>query len=371
MHTGRLVWIRVVLAFALLALAALAALPAATYRLWQLSIPAIEWGYILALLAIPPLFGWRGARVARVAARLALVAAVLLVWPLVRSIPVSQRLGPALAAAFGPASPPPASGAASVATLEYAARPDGPLRLDLYRPSAQKPPAACVIVIHGGAWQAGDRTQLSLLNPYLAARGYVVASIDYRLAPAHRFPAARDDVLEAIGFLKRRSADLGLDPQRLVLLGRSAGGQLALLVAYTAQDPAIRGVVAFYAPADLRWGYANPANPAIIDSCATLEAYLGGPPERFGAVYDAAAPVEWVGAASPPTLLIHGLRDPLVSPRHSERLEALLAAARRPHLYLRLPWATHGCDFAFSGPCGRISTAAVEHLLASVTSGTR
>jgi acetyl esterase/lipase len=363
--------LRLAAALLLLGLASLAVLPPPTYLLWKLSIPVTEWGYLLALLAIPLLRGRRGYGAVRLAAGIGLVAAALLVWPLLRSIPVALRLDKTLAAAFGPATPRPVFGTPPLReTLEYAARADGPLRLDLYRPAPDPRPAPGVVVIHGGAWQAGDRTQLELLNPYLAARGYLVASIDYRLAPAHPFPAARDDVLEALAFLKRRAADFGLDAGRLVLLGRSAGGQLALLVAYSAADPAIRGVIAFYAPADLRWGYAHPSNPAIIDSCGMLDAFLGGPPERFAAAYDAAEPVGFVSAGSPPTLLIHGLRDPMVSPHHSERLDELLAAAGRPHLLLRLPWATHGCDYAFSGPCGRISTAAVEHFLAVVTGGT-
>src|SRR5918992_733748 len=79
---------------------------------------------------------------------------------------------------------------------------------------------------------------------------------------------------------QRLTTALPLDPQRLVLLGRSAGGQLALLVAYTAQDPAIRGVVSLYAPIDLRWGYAHPASPWIVDTRGILEGYLGGSPDQ-------------------------------------------------------------------------------------------
>jgi acetyl esterase/lipase len=228
-----------------------------------------------------------------------------------------------------------------------------------------------VVVVHGGAWQRGDPSQLAPLNHYLAARGYQVAAISYRLSPAHPFPAAHDDVLAALAYLKKHAADLGLDPTRLALLGRSAGGQLALLAAYTAADPAIRGVVAFYAPTDMRYGYANPANPRVIDSRGVLEAYLGGGPDLASAAYDAASPVDFVGPATPPTLLIHGGRDELVSPRQSERLAERLARAGRPHLLLRLPWATHGCDFNFGGPSGQLSTYAVERFLAAVMADRR
>ena len=83
-----------------------------------------------------------------------------------------------------------------------------------------------VLVIHGGSWQSGDNTDFMALNAYLAARDYIVVSINYRLAPKWKFPAGRDDVLSAIAYLKVYGHEFGLDPTRLALLGRSAGGQL-------------------------------------------------------------------------------------------------------------------------------------------------
>jgi acetyl esterase/lipase len=247
----------------------------------------------------------------------------------------------------------------------YAERDGQPLKLDLYRPLQARGPVPGVLVIHGGSWQGGDQTQLAALNSYLAARGYLVAAITYRLAPAHPFPAAYNDVRDALAFLRANAPDLGLDPSRLALLGRSAGGQLALLAAYRA-DPPVRGVVSFYGPTDLRWGYANPGNSLVIDSQGTLRAYLGGNPDEVGAQYDAAAPIGFVGPHSPPTLLIHGARDELVSVRHAEFLAERLRANNRPHLLLRLPWATHGCDYNWSGPSAQLSTYAIERFLAAV-----
>jgi acetyl esterase/lipase len=223
------------------------------------------------------------------------------------------------------------------------------------------------VVVHGGSWQGGDSNQLAGLNRYLAARGYVVAAIDYRLAPTHRFPAQRDDVLAAIDYLKTNAGQFGIDPARIVLLGRSAGGHLALLVAYTARDPAIRGVVAFYPPTDLLWGYYHPAKKRIIDGIPIVESFLGGGPTAVPDAYAVASPLSHAGAECPPTLLIHGGRDNLVSPIQSERLAERLQAAGCRYLYLRLPWATHGCDVNLSGPSGQISTYAVERFLASMT----
>ena len=165
-----------------------------------------------------------------------------------------------------------------------------------------------MIIIHGGRWTSGDSTQLPAINQYLAARGYAVAAINYRLAPEHVFPAARDDVLAAIAFLEENADEFGLDASRLVLMGRSSGGHLALLVAYTAYNPAIRGVVAFYPVSDMNWSYSNPTNPLVVDIKGTLEDFLGGTPEEVPDSYRAASPYVFVNADVPPTLLIHGTR---------------------------------------------------------------
>lgn len=391
--------IRLLVGTVLSAVGLLAVLEAPTHFLWMVAVGVTEWGYWLVPIALAGVFlpsrhrfsgeasvGWRWAgRLGRV---LALAGAVLLLSPLLRALLVAEQLEQDLAAAL-PLGPAPTAGARLAPTvgrplqfmhllsgatqepvrhisLVYAAPEGEPLRLDLYRSANLSPPAPAVIVIHGGSWQSGDRGQLADLNRYLASRGYVVAAVGYRFAPRWPFPAARDDVRAAVAYLQTHASELGLDPQRMVLLGRSAGGQLALLVAYTTGDPAIRGAIAFYAPADLRYSYEHPGNPLVLDSRGVLTAYLGGSPEQRPEAYAAASPLNFVGAGTPPTLLIHGERDELVKPIQSERLAARLAQAGRSVFFLPLPWATHGCDLHFSGPCGQLSTYAVERFLAAV-----
>lgn len=367
--------------------AALAIMPAPTYWLWMLAVAVTEWGHVLALLALMPLLpGWRRSWSGRTASVFCVLAAILALTPLLRAVSAARQLPLQLAVAFGEIQPSPdtdmpprpaplvgidlvrgvPSPDISACTLVYASVDGQALQLDLYPPPAPHNPAPGVIVIHGGAWHSGNNKQFISLNRYLAARGYVVAAINYRLAPRWPFPAAREDVKAALSYLKTNAHPLGLDPQRLVLLGRSAGGQLALLVAYTTQDPAIRGVVSLYAPIDLRWGYAHPASPWIVDTRGILEGYLGGSPDQAPTAYDAASPLHFAGPGSPPTLLIHGGRDELVFGIGSERLDKRLAEAGVPHLLLRLPWATHSFDFNFSGPGGQISTYAIEHFLMAV-----
>lgn len=390
-----------------MASATLAVVEAPTNALWMLAVGVTEWGHWVAVLAllpflflfVEPRLPWPG----RVGLCLCVLAAGLALTPLWRAIAVARQLPDQLSAAFGdavagddagrsaapllpiklvqtsPANPVRAVG------LVYANREGLDLRLDLYQPPSREretpdvrgqpdapqmpraPPRPVVVVIHGGSWRSGDSTQLAALNGYLAARGYAVAAINYRLAPRWTFPAAAEDVNAAIDFLQANAARLDLDGERLVLLGRSAGGQLALLVAYTRLDPAIRGAVAFYAPTDLPYSYRHPADPAVFDSRGTLEAYLGGTPDQAPAAYESASPVSFVDRHTVPTLLVHGGRDELVSPVQSERLDAALARTGQRHLLLRLPWATHGCDHNFYGPCGQLSTYAVEWFLTAVT----
>jgi acetyl esterase/lipase len=205
------------------------------------------------------------------------------------------------------------------------------------------------------------------LNAYLAGRDYVVAAINYRFAAKWPFPEGRDDVLSAIAYLKVYGAQFGLDPTRLVLIGRSAGAQLALLAAYTANEPAIRGAISLYGPSDMRLEYEKPGWGGTIDTHHALESYLGGPPAKADDRYFAASPINFVTASSPTTLLIHGERDGIVSIDQSVQLDTRLQEAGVKHLLIRLPWATHGCDKSFGGPCGQVATYAVERFLDAVT----
>lgn len=370
-----------------LGLGLLAVVRAPNGALWKAAIAATEWGHGAALLTLAPLRpGWRATRIGQLRLGLRLLAALLELTPLLRALPVAARLPARLEQAFGtrpPRQTPQApalkrplslrklllgirSPRVVVSTHTYALRDGQALQLDLYQPRQRSGALPGVLMIHGGAWRAGTRDQLAALNRYLAARGYLVAAPSYRLAPAHIFPAALEDLQAALAFLKQQAAAFELDADRLALIGRSAGGHLALLAGYQANDPAVRGVVSFYGPADLHYGYAHPANPAVIDTRLVQEEFLGGRPEQIGDVYTSASPICAVGPDTPPTLLIHGGRDELVSPRQSERLAERLAQAGRPHLLLLLPWATHGCDANLSGPSGQLSTFAIERFLSGV-----
>jgi acetyl esterase/lipase len=242
----------------------------------------------------------------------------------------------------------------------------GDLALDFYR-AVGRERAPCVIVVHGGGWDGGDRTEIAHFNHWLARRGFAVAAIDYRLAPKFTWPAQRDDVLAAVAYVKANAPALGIDPARLVLFGRSAGGNIAEATAYATADPAIRGVIAFYAPADLHFAYVFGREDDVLRSPHLLRQFLGGPPEAARAAYDSASGYLQVTKSARPTLLVHGRLDPLVWHRQSERLAKRLAARDVSQVFVSLPWATHACEYNLRGPSGQLATFATEWFLTAVT----
>jgi acetyl esterase/lipase len=233
-----------------------------------------------------------------------------------------------------------------------------------------------VIVIHGGSWSGGEKSDFASYDSWLAAGGRVVFDVEYRLANgAQRFPAQVVDIKCAIAWVKSHAAQYDVDPERLALLGRSAGGQLALLAAYTANDPtlrpdscdaqdtSVRAVISFYGPTDLAWDYAHPGRPDVIDTARVLENYLGGSPASAPQAYASASPTEHVTSQTPPTLFLHGGHDQLVRPENVERIIPKLAAAGVPFTYVYLPWANHGFDYNFNGWNSQLARAEMDKFL--------
>jgi acetyl esterase/lipase len=372
-----------------LALASLTALPAPTHILWAMTVAATEWGYWLAIAAILPLIPSRnGSNLGRLGAVFSIGAIALFLVPVLRAQQMNAGLPAAFNAHFGaerrertrfaedsrpaPLVLPDLVKPLPLPAVRFEERTFGnrnglQLTLDIYQPAYEHPPLPGVIVVHGGDWQSAGNAEFLALNAYLAGRDYVVAAINYRFAAKWPFPDGRDDVLAAIAYLKVFGPQFGLDPTRLVLVGRSAGAQLALLAAYTANEPAIRGAISLYGPSDLRLEYEKPGWGGTIDTHHALESYLGGSPAKADDTYFAASPINFVTASSPATLLIHGERDAIVSIDQSAQLDTKLQEAGVKHMFIRLPWATHGCDKSFGGPCGQVATYAVERFLDAVT----
>ena len=364
-------WTLFIFSLVLALLSLLTAVKTPDFINWKFALLAQEYGHFLALapLAIA-VFAWRlrdhppAAALATLA--LCALALALFLKPAVQARSLARTLPAQLERAFGPAvmrrpafsfsalfdhDPAPVP----VATFNYS----GGQELDFYRATSAAP-SPCVIVVHGGGWNSGDRGEIRKFDDWLAGHGYAVAAISYRLAPDSIWPAQRDDVLAAVKYIKDHAAALGVDPLSLFLFGRSAGGQIAEATAYAARDPAILGVAAFYAPADMHFAYEWGREDDILKSPKLLREFLGGTPATARSAYDSASGILLVTPATTPTLLVHGELDTLVWHRQSTRLDARLAAAGVPHLFLSLPWATHAVEFNLHGPGGQLATYALE-----------
>jgi acetyl esterase/lipase len=370
-----------VLAALLAAAASLTLLRAPTIPLWKLAILVGEFGHFF--LFLPLIVGvlgvMKGGRLGWVIIGLCVIAAGLLVRPAVEAAVIGRGLPEKLRAALGEVAMK--REAFTVQALAGEARAKVEMRtevfvragtpealaLDFYPSARREGPSPCVIVIHGGGWDNGERGQLTPLNHRLAKLGYAVAAVTYRLAPQHVWPAQADDVSAAIAYLKTNAGALGIDPTRFVLLGRSAGGQLATAVGYGRPDPAVRGVIALYAPHDMEFAWKYSREDDVLNAVKLLKQYLGGPPTQAPAAYREASAYLIATPAVPPTLMMHGAVDSLVWHKQSERLHARLDELGVKNVFISLPWATHAFDFNPAGPSGQLTEYAVEYFLAAVT----
>jgi acetyl esterase/lipase len=198
----------------------------------------------------------------------------------------------------------------------------------------------------------------------MAARGWTVFAVEYRLAPVYRFPAQIEDVRAALRFVEREGARLEADPRRIVLLGRSAGGHLAMLAAYGRTTPGVVGVISYYGPSDLIGGYREPPLPDPIDVRRTLERFLGTSPAAAEALYRSASPASYARRALPPTLLVHGGRDNVVEAKFARRLDRELRAAGNRSVLVEIPWSGHAFDLIFRGPGNQLALYFTERFAA-------
>jgi acetyl esterase/lipase len=220
-----------------------------------------------------------------------------------------------------------------------------------------------VIIMHGGSWRRGHKSDLERFDNWLADKNFVVFEIDYRLATGEcHFPKQLDDVEAAISWVEKHAPEYNADPGHIFLLGRSAGAQLALIAAY--ENPTkIKGVASYYSPTDLVWDYRHPCVFDIVKTRPTIENYLGGAPDTVPALYERASAIKQVTSKSPPTLILQGGRDQVVGEENAKFLAEKLDAVGVPFLYVYLPWANHGFDYRLSGWSSQISNSTLLRFL--------
>jgi acetyl esterase/lipase len=222
------------------------------------------------------------------------------------------------------------------------------LRCDIYTPPNAQTTAPGILMIHGGGWSQGARNMPGMVafGTLLSQLGSVCVAMEYRLSGEATWPAQIHDAKAALRWMRANAPRLGIDPGRIAVLGKSAGAHITLMMAATQDDLAFEGdggtpgvstafgaAIAFYPPTRLgRPGMGESAAvKALMGAAHTPEALAG------------ASPLEYAASRTfPPTLLIHGSADTVVSPGDSTRLYEALVAARVPvelHMYAGLPHA--------------------------------
>jgi acetyl esterase len=217
-------------------------------------------------------------------------------------------------AAFAQVHPP-----GPIKDVEYAQVNGISLRLDACLPNSPvKTPAA--IIVHGGGWVRGDRRiDVEPLFEPLSQAGLAWFSISYRLATdVTRFGVAIDDVQSAVRYVKAHADEYNIDPNRIALIGESAGGQLAAMaVLRGGADVAVKAVVAIYTPTDL---VSLVKNSRYVPT-QMQNAIKGSPWESFIlAGLSQLSPIENVRRDMPPFLFIHGTSDMLVPFEQSKQM---------------------------------------------------
>jgi len=226
---------------------------------------------------------------------------------------------------------------------------DDELKLDLSRPKNGDKPAPCIVVIHGGAWRAGNKAGHDNLTWMFAERGYVSATIGYRFCPKHPFPAQVEDAKCAVRYLRAHADKYGIDPQRVGAIGFSAGAHLSLMLGVMGKDDGFEGtggwadqpsqvsaVVSYFGPTDL-------AADDIPDlSKPLVKDFIGGTPQEKPEPTRQASPITYVSKGDAPILFFQGTKDPLVPHTQAYRMIESLTAAGVPARAEILVGAGHG-----------------------------
>jgi len=269
------------------------------------------------------------------------------------------------------------------------------LKMDIYQDLNQKTPGPCIIYYFGGGWMYGEYKQVTQKAVYfrelirLVEQGFTVVSPSYRLASQSVFPACIHDCKGVVRFLKANSEKYYIDPERIAVLGNSAGGHLAAMVAMSANcsemegevggnreySSAVKAATIFYAPSDLLALLRKDANEAITNLSGTevdqngtsmdhvITQILGytesgkslldlnqvlesgdtsHPDWKYVELAKKCSPITYVSADCPPMMILHGGKDPLVPIDQSESLYKALVSANADVMYLSVSQANHG-----------------------------
>jgi len=224
------------------------------------------------------------------------------------------------------------------------------LKLDLAMPKEGAGPFPAIVFLHGEGWRAGNRRQMSHFIEGVARMGWVGVTVEYRLVPAARFPAQVEDCKAAVRWLRANAGKYRIRPDRIGVVGFSAGGHLASMLGVTGEKDGLEGeggstgqssrvqaVVSFFGPED----FSTRDWPRDLEREVIVQ-FLGGSFAERPDVYRRASPVSYVTGDAPPFLLFHGRNDELVPVDQSIRLAEKLKSAGVPVRLVVLEGEKHG-----------------------------
>ena len=264
-----------------------------------------------------------------------LVAALLVCAWVSRTMAEEPGVRPAREQARREAAQPEVKLSDNVAMLEgvvYGKGGGRDLKLYLFAPKDRKASHPGIVFVHGGAWKKGSPAMYFRQAAYMASKGYVGASIEYRLSEEAAFPAAVEDAKCAVRWMRANAKRYRIDPDKIAAVGGSAGGHLVGMLGVMNEEDGLEGtgghagysskvnaVVAFYGVFDfLKLGVKNPEG--------AIAAFLGGLPDEVPEVYKQASPITYVDKSDAPFLLLHGTADKLV-PIEDDAIEDIIAKA--------------------------------------------
>ena len=265
-----------------------------------------------------------------------------------------SRTTPTAAASTQAPPPAPVLGPGQQATVTYC---NGE-HARITEPPQATEPAPAAVYVHGGSWVSGNDQSggflISTIGPDLAAKGFVVVSLDYRLGPARQWPDQIEDVKCAVRYLRANAHALDIDPQEIGAWGQSAGGHLVALLGtagpaagwdvgpFSNESSQVEAVVDMAGPSDLLT-LGNKGESLLVEE-SFLSLIGGVPADRLAATLKAASPVTWVAHGDPPFLVVHSTDDEIVYPQQSQELAWDLAANGVPHQLLMVSDGGHQFD---------------------------
>lgn len=210
-----------------------------------------------------------------------------------------------------------------------------------------------IVQVHGGGWVSGDKGQVQDWNQWMNDQGYTVFDVQYRMPPEASWKDEVGDVKSALGWIVQNADTYKIDPNRIILMGESAGGNLAMLTAYSmgdkhllpstdVPDVPIKAVINMYGPSDMALFYKN--NPSMSYVQDVMNKYIGGSPSEYPERYKLLSPISYIQENTPPTITFLGTGDRIVPVEQANVLDENLTKSGVAHELYLLPKVDHGYD---------------------------